>query len=227
MANTFNRVLTIGYGGLASLRNLGIALGLMAGAAWADPVRLVALGDSLTQGYGLPVNEGFLPRLQSWLDAQGADVEIVNAGVSGDTTAGGLARVAWTLQDDVDAMIVALGGNDFLRGLDPAEARANLDGILAAAGAQDISVMLVGLTVSANYGAEYKMQFEGMYPELAEIHDALLFPTFFEGLLAENDTATARASYMQGDGLHPNAAGVDLIVEAMGPSVLELIERVK
>ena len=109
------------------MRNLTLAIGVFSSAAYAEKVTIAALGDSLTAGYGLPVDQGFVPQLQGWLDAEGADVTVLNAGVSGDTTAGGLSRVDWTLTPDVDAMIVALGGNDLLRGLDPSVSRANLD----------------------------------------------------------------------------------------------------
>ncbi len=197
----------------------------LAGAvsAAAEPVRIAALGDSLTQGYGLPMPDGFVPQLQDWLDAQGIDAEIINAGVSGDTTAGGLARVGWTLSDDVDAMIVALGGNDFLRGIDPANSRDNLRGILEAAEEADVEVLLVGLRSSPNYGPEYQAAFDAMYPDLAEEFDAALFPNFFAGLqeAAQDDIA----AFMQPDGLHPNARGVSAIVEEIGPAVAELAEE--
>ena len=120
-------------------------MALCAGAALAEPVTVLALGDSLTAGYGLPPDDGFVPVLEGWLAERGIEAEIVNAGVSGDTTAGGLSRVEWSLTPEVDAMIVALGGNDFLRGLDPALARENLDGILDAAGARGLPVLLVGI----------------------------------------------------------------------------------
>lgn len=198
-----------------------------AGAAQAESLTIAALGDSLTQGYGLPVNDGFVPQLQTWLTAQGADVTVVNAGVSGDTTAGGLSRAAWTLTPDVDAMIVALGGNDFLRGIDPAVSRENLRGILEAAKAAGVEVLLVGLEVSNNYGPDYKAQFDAMYPDLAAEYGAELFPSFFAGLTAGGDTGAARAAYMQADGIHPNADGVTQIVAAMGPAVLDLISAVE
>lgn len=210
---------------MARLRNLGVLLCATASLAHAEPITIAALGDSLTQGYGLPVNEGFVPQLQQWLDAHGAQAQVVNAGVSGDTTAGGLSRVGWTLTPEVDAMIVALGGNDFLRGIDPAASRENLRGILQVASDQGIAVLLVGLKVAANYGPDYQAAFEGMYPALAAEYDAVFFPTFFEGLVANGGTAQARASYMQPDGLHPNAEGVALIVAAMGPAVLDLVAR--
>ncbi|WP_231119205.1 arylesterase [Rhodovulum sp. MB263] len=203
-----------------------LALGLSAGAGPARAeITLAALGDSLTQGYGLPQEEGFVPQLQAWLRAQGADVTVLNAGVSGDTTAGGLSRIGWTLTPEVDGLIVALGGNDLLRGIDPAASRANLDAILTRAEAADVPVLLVGLDAPGNYGPEFKAAFDAMYPELARAHDTLYFPNFLKGLTDLPDRGTAMARYMQDDGIHPSAAGVKLIVEAMGPSVLELVDR--
>lgn len=206
---------------------LGISL-CMAGAgfAQADNITVAALGDSLTQGYGLPAEDGFVPQLQAWLTEQGQDVTLINAGVSGDTTAGGLSRVGWTLTEDVDAMIVALGGNDLLRGIAPETARANLDGILQAAQAQGVQVLLVGVEAPGNYGPEYKQAFDAIYPELAQEYSALLFPAFLEPLLAASpDRASALRDYVQADGLHPNAQGVEVIVAAIGPVVIDLIDR--
>lgn len=192
----------------------------------AEPQTLVAFGDSLTQGYGLPIEEGFVPQLQAWLSEQGAEVTVINAGVSGDTSAGGLSRIGWTLGGgDVDAMIVALGGNDFLRGLDPASSRENLAGILSAAAEADVKVLLVGMAVADNYGPDYRAAFEAMYPELAAEYGVALFPDFFAGLTEAANLADARAAYLQPDGLHPNAEGVELIVGAIGPAVLELLQQ--
>lgn len=199
----------------------------MTGYAQAETVTIAALGDSLTQGYGLLPEDGFVPQLEVWLEAQGADVDLLNAGVSGDTTAGGLSRVGWTLTPEVDAMIVALGGNDLLRGIAPEVSRANLDGILAAADAAGVPVLLVGMQAPLNYGPEYKQAFDAIYPDLADKHGAQLVPSFFEGLLAGADMDSARAAYMQPDGIHPNPEGVDRIVAAMGPAVLDLIARVE
>ncbi|WP_411976054.1 arylesterase [Sulfitobacter faviae] len=203
---------------------------VLGSAAQAEEVVIAALGDSLTQGYGLPAEEGFVPQLQDWLDAEGVEAKILNAGVSGDTTAGGLARVDWTLTPEVDAMIVTLGGNDMLRGLDPAQARGNIDGILAAAEKTDVEVLLVGMSAPGNYGAGYKADFEALYPDLAEAYDTLFYPDFFTGLLAEEtDAGSARSEtvqrYFQSDGIHPNAEGVALIVEDIGPAVAELAAR--
>lgn len=190
----------------------------------AEPVTVVALGDSLTQGYGLSPEAGFVPQLERWLTDNGAEVEMRNAGVSGDTTAGGLARVDWSLDDSVDAMIVALGANDVLRGLDPAVSRANLEGILEAAASRDLPVLLVGVVAPSNYGPDYKAAFDGMYPALAQDFETLYFEDFLFGITSLPDRGAALAQYVQPDGLHPNARGVALIVEAMGPSVLELVE---
>jgi acyl-CoA thioesterase-1 len=196
-----------------------------AGAARAEPVTIAALGDSLTQGYGLVEEQGFVPQLQRWLDAQGAEARLINAGVSGDTTAGGAARVAWTLTPDVDAMIVALGGNDLLRGIDPAVARANLDAILATAQAQGVPVLLIGMRAPGNYGPDYKEAFDAIYPDLAAQYGTLYLDNFFAGF---GDAATDPAQatpLMQGDGIHPNAEGVARIVAEVGPHVLDLIAR--
>ena len=184
--------------------------------AAAETLRLVALGDSLTHGYGLAQEEGFVPQLQRWLAGQGADVEVVNMGVSGDTTTGGRARLDWALADGADAVIVELGGNDLLRGIDPATSRANLDAMLGELARRDVPVLLAGLEAPLNYGPEYKAAFEGMYADLAEAHGAILYRSFLSGV---------RPELMQPDGIHPNAEGVALIVEAIGPSVLALLER--
>ena len=199
-----------------------LALALLAAPAAAqEPVTVVALGDSLTHGYGLPPNEGFVPQLDRWLDAHGApEVEVVNAGVSGDTTAGGLARFDWSVSDGADAMIVALGGNDLLRGIDPAASRANLAAIMEKADAAGLPVLLSGMQAPLNYGPDYKEAFDSMYPDLAEAHGALLDPFFLSGV--EEDR-----SLWQEDGLHPNAEGVAVIVERIGPKVLELVERAR
>ena len=212
---------------MRAVRNLGAAMVLGLGAAQADPVTIAALGDSLTQGYGLVTEDGFVPQLQDWLTAQGVDARVLNAGVSGDTTQGGLSRVGWTLTPDVDAMIVTLGGNDLLRGIDPTVSRANLDGILQAASAADVQVMLVGLSAPGNYGPDYKRDFEAMYLDLAAQYGALYVPSFMAPLSAMAEEPGAFGKYMQADGMHPNAAGVALIVAAIGPVVLELVEQAK
>ncbi len=216
----------MGYGAITTLRKA-----LMAGlftwcgfAATAEQVVIAALGDSLTQGYGLVEESGFVPQLERWLQTQGADVRVINAGVSGDTTAGGAARVDWTLTPDVDGMIVALGGNDLLRGIDPAVSKANLRRILDVARGTNVPVLLIGMQAPGNYGADYKQAFDGMYPDLANEFDVLFAASFFEGLAAEGDPG-AVSQFMQPDGIHPNADGVAKIVESLGPSVLKLVDQ--
>lgn len=220
---------SVSYGVLRAGRNLGLGLilstGALAGAAQAETVTIAALGDSLTQGYGLPMEEGFVPQLEAWLRARGADVKVINAGVSGDTTAGGLSRAAWTLTPNVDAMIVNLGGNDLLRGINPDVSRANLDAILRAAVDAGVEVLLVGLDAPSNYGPAYEAAFDAMYPELAQIYGLDLYANFFAPLEDGTDLAAVRLLYMQSDGIHPSALGVEKIVNGIGPSVLSLIAR--
>lgn len=211
------------YGAVSRSSKLIAAVLLTTTAAQAETVTIAALGDSLTQGYGLAQEDGFVPQLEAWLAAQGAEVEVINAGVSGDTTAGGLSRVAWTLTPDVDAMIVALGGNDYLRGLDPAVSRANLDGILAYGKEAGVDMLLVGLSVGGNYGPDYRQEFESIYADLAAKYDVPLYSDFAAGLRAEAGSQDRMSAFLQSDGLHPNAEGVAVIVAAMGPTVLDLI----
>jgi acyl-CoA thioesterase-1 len=214
--------LALRYGAARSLRNLGLAAALLAaGPAAAEGVRIVALGDSLTHGYGLPPEEAFPVQLETWLRANGApEATVVNAGVSGDTTAGGLARLEWSLSEGADALIVALGGNDMLRGIDPESSRANLDAILTAAGERGLPVLLSGMQGPLNYGADWKRAFDAMYPDLAEKHGALYDPFFLEGVQDDR-------SLWQSDGLHPNAEGVAVIVERIGPLALDLVEAAR
>jgi acyl-CoA thioesterase-1 len=211
------------YGAGAPVRKLAAVLLLVATPAMAqeDTVRIVALGDSLTHGYGLPPQEGFVPQLEAWLHANGAPwADVINAGVSGDTTAGGLARLEWSLSDGADALIVALGGNDLLRGIDPAASRANLEGIMDGAEALGLPVLISGMRAPGNYGPDFKAAFDTMYPDLAAEYDALYDPFFLEGVQDDR-------SLWQSDGIHPNADGVAVIVERIGPKVLELAQRAR
>ena len=185
----------------------------------AEPVTVVALGDSLTAGYGLPPEQGLVPQLQGWLTAAGAEVTVVNAGVSGDTTAGGLSRLDWSLTPETDALMVTLGGNDMLRGLPPEEARANISAILAGAKAKGLPVLLVGMQAPGNYGAEYKAAFDAIYPELAAEFGATLYPFFFQGMTEGDADPALLRPFMQEDGIHPNAEGVARIVADLGPAV--------
>ena len=189
--------------------------------AYADVTEIVALGDSLTAGYGLAEGEGFVPQLQAWLDAQGVAAKVVNAGVSGDTSAGGLSRLDWSLTPETDALIVTLGGNDLLRGLDPAMTRDNLDQILTKAKARGLKVLLVGLPGPANFGPEWKAEFDSIFPELAAKHGTALAPNFLAGLGGPDPAALQ--GLMQADQIHPNADGVKKIVAVLGPQVQALL----
>jgi acyl-CoA thioesterase-1 len=220
----------VAYGAGAAFRKFGAGLlvaVVLPGGALAQ-VTVAALGDSLTQGYGLPQGDGFVPQLQRWLDDNGVDAEVLNAGVSGDTTAGGLARLDWTLTPEVDALIVALGGNDLLRGLPPEAARANIDAILTRAGADGLPVLLIGVTAPGNYGPDYKAAFDAIWQDMAEKHGVLMAPSFLAPIEAARDGAGSDAAMrdlMQADGIHPNAAGVARIVDALGPDVAALVDR--
>jgi acyl-CoA thioesterase I len=182
-------------------------------------VKIVALGDSLTAGLGLPADAVFPVRLERALTQKGVAAEIVNAGVSGDTTADGLSRLDWSVPDDADAVILELGANDALRGLDPAQMRANLDAILRRLAARHVPVLLAGMRAPPNMGADYVRAFDAVYPALAAAHGVIFYPFFLDGVAAERGLS-------QGDGIHPTAAGVDVIVAKILPQVEELIARV-
>jgi len=200
----------------ATLLGAMLALTALAAPALAGP-RIVALGDSLVHGYGLPPEDGFAPELERWLHANGLpEAEVVNAGVSGDTTAGGLARLDWSLGDGADALIVVLGGNDLLRAIPPETTRANLDALIGQARDRGLDVLLGGMTAPLNYGQDYKDAFDAIYPDLAKKHGAALYPEFLSGVAEDR-------SLWQSDGLHPNAAGVDRIVAGIGPVLLDLL----
>jgi acyl-CoA thioesterase-1 len=222
MSNFLNSAVGIVYRLARTLHKAVMITLLCAGVAQAQQ-RVVAFGDSLTAGFGLPVEEGFVPQLQAWLQAQGADVVVVNAGVSGDTTSGGLARVDWVLGEGADLVILELGANDMLRGVAPRVAKANLDAILANITARGIKVLLAGMLAPPNYGADYRAEFDGMYPELAGKYGADLYPFFLAGL-GQADGLVAFYKLLQEDGMHPNADGVKLIVEDIGPLVLQGLE---
>jgi acyl-CoA thioesterase-1 len=186
--------------------------------ASAEPLRIVALGDSLTAGLGLPKADGFAARLETALREKGHDVVVVDAGVSGDTASDGLARLDWSVGDDAAAVIVELGSNDALRGVDPKITRDALDRLLARLTERKVPVLLAGMLAPPNLGADYGAAFNGMYADLAQRHGALLYPFFLDGVAAE-------AGLNQADGMHPNAAGVAVIVARILPAVEELIAR--
>lgn len=200
-----------------------LSLGLVAAgasAAQAKPIRLLAFGDSLTAGYGLPPGQGFAPKLEAALRRQGHDVVVTDGGVSGDTTSGGLARLDWTLGDGADVVILELGANDMLRGVDPGLPDANLDKMLATFKARHIPVLLAGMHTPPSMGREYSDKFDAIFPALARKYDVPLYPFFLNGIIGD------RALHLP-DELHPNAAGVDVIVEKILPAVDDLLKRVE
>jgi acyl-CoA thioesterase-1 len=207
-----------GYGLWRKLVNLGLALGVLAcvGTPAGATTRILAFGDSLTAGFGLGLEESFPVRLQAWLRDHGVEAEVTNAGVSGDTSAGGLARLDWSLAAPADAVLVELGANDALRGVDPKETYKNLDQILTRLDQRHEKVLLLGMESPANWGADYQGAFHAIFPALAEQHHVLLYPFFLEGVALD-------PALNQSDGLHPNARGVDVIVDRVGPYVLRLL----
>lgn len=193
--------------------------GLMTGRpALAKALHLAALGDSLTAGFGLPAADAFPVRLQAALASRGYTVTIANFGVSGDTTAGGLARLGGVLAARPDGIILELGANDMLRGLDPDQAKANLDAIMRRAADAGIPVLLCGMRAAKNFGSEYAAAFDAIYPELAKKYDAVLYPFFLDGVTGHVDRTLP-------DGLHPNAAGVDVVVDRILPVAETFLAR--
>jgi acyl-CoA thioesterase-1 len=180
--------------------------------ALARPLQIVGFGDSLMAGYNLPPGEGFTDRLQKALRDKGHDVVVANAGVSGDTTSGGLARLDWSVPDGTDLVILELGANDMLRGIDPAEVEKNLDAMLARLKKRGIAVLLAGMVAAPNLGHAYGEAFGAIYPKLAEKYGATLYPFFLDGV-------AGNASLELEDGMHPNASGVDKMVERILPTV--------
>jgi acyl-CoA thioesterase-1 len=195
-----------------------VALASPAAMAQARTLHLVALGDSLTAGYGLPPGQGFAEALQKALRAGGHDVEVANAGVSGDTAADGLARYDWAAPAGTDAMIVELGANDMLRGLDPAAAKASLAAILTRARAAHIATLLAGMRAAPNLGPDYQARFDAIYPGLAREFGVALYPFFLEGVAGD-------PKFNQKDGLHPTKEGVERIVANILPAVEALLAR--
>jgi acyl-CoA thioesterase-1 len=183
------------------------------------PVRIVVLGDSLSAGYGLPGSAAFPARLEQALRAKGLKVSVTNAGVSGDTASDGLARLDWSVPEGTDAVILELGANDALRGIDPAVTRRALTAILARLRQRNIAVLLCGMLAPPNLGADYGRKFDAIYPALASAEGVPLYPFFLDGVAAV-------AKLNQADGMHPTAAGVDMIVARITPQVEALIARV-
>ena len=191
---------------------------LSAPLAQGQPLRLVALGDSLTAGYGLPQEAAFPAVLERVLKAKGYRVEIANAGVSGDTSSGGLDRLDWSVPDGTDGVIVELGANDMLRGLDPSLTRKSIGAIVERLKARNIPVMLAGMYASRNLGPDYVQKFDSLYPDIAKRHGLVLYPFFLDGVAGER-------SLNLPDGLHPTARGVEIIVQRILPTVESFIGR--
>jgi acyl-CoA thioesterase-1 len=188
--------------------------------AAARTLRLVALGDSLTAGYGLPPGKAFPDRLEAALRAKGWDVKVINAGVSGDTAADGLARYDWSVPQDADALIVELGANDMLRGQSPAATKAALATILDKARAAHLPTLITGMRAAPNLGPDYSGEFEAIYTALVKTYGVQLYPFFLDGVAGD-------PNLNQADGLHPNAQGVEIIVQKILPSVEALLKQVK
>ncbi|MEP2942441.1 MAG: arylesterase [Hyphomicrobiales bacterium] len=189
-------------------------------SAMAEPIKIVAFGDSLMAGFGLSPQDGFTVKLQTLLQERGHEVLIVNAGVSGDTTSSGRSRLDWSVRPDTDAVILELGANDMLRGIKVDAVRGNLDAIVKALQARDIPVLIAGMQAAPNLGKEYVKAFNAIYRDLAAQYDMLLYPFFLDGVAGS-------AGLNQADGIHPTAAGVDVIVDRILPKVEELIAAVK
>ena len=185
---------------------------------FAKPVTLLALGDSLTSGLGLEASEAFPAKLEAALKSRYPDLKIINGGVSGDTAADGLARLDWVLTDEVGGLIVELGANDALRGLNVSQTETALNGIMVKAQLRKLPVLILGMKAPPNMGPEYVAKFDGLYPQLAEKYQALLYPFYLDGV-------AANGGLNQSDGIHPNGRGVDVIVSKVMPSVEELIGK--
>ncbi len=215
------------YGARRIFRNITLALAsvtlatALSVAAKAEPV-IVALGDSLTAGYGLPEGDGLVPQLNAWLAAQGSTATVINAGVSGDTSAGGLSRLDWSLTPETDALIVTLGGNDLLRGLPPQETARNIDAIVKSATDRGLKVLIVPMEAPGNFGPDYKAAFDALYTDIAASYGASITAPFFRLIDAQATDPGQIAQWMQADGIHPNQDGVARVVENLGPALLEL-----
>ncbi len=207
-------------GQFAFLALLGFAMAAPRAAQADAPLKIVAFGDSLTAGYGLPAKDAFPAKLERALKARGVKIEIENAGVSGDTSSGGLSRLDWSIPDGTDGVILELGANDMLRGIDPAVTRKSLDAILAKLKERNIAVLLCGMRAAPNMGVNYADAFDTLYEELAKKYDTVFYPFFLDGVAAQSKLALR-------DGVHPNAAGVDAIVAGILPKAEELIARLR
>lgn len=202
---------------------LGMVL-VMAGTAFPQamastvkPIKMVVLGDSLSAGFGLVASAAFPQRLQKTLKSNGIAVDMINAGVSGDTSSGGRDRLDWSVSEGTEAVILELGANDALRGIDPAVTRSALSDILTRLKARGIAVLLCGMVAPLNYGSDYSARFNAIYPDLAKSFGVPLYPFFLEGVAAD-------AKLNQADGIHPTAEGIDIIVKNILPAVKALLD---
>ncbi|MGZ2459023.1 arylesterase [Rhizobium sp. IY2] len=205
---------------VAALQFTVIAVSLIfAAAANARTINLVGFGDSLMAGYQLPAGDGFPEKLQAALKAKGLDITVANAGVSGDTTAAGLARIDWSVPDGTDGVILELGANDALRGIPPEESEKNLDQMITRLKERGIAVLLAGMMAPPNMGADYAARFNPIYQKLSEKHGLPLYAFFLDGVALE-------AGLKLEDGMHPNAKGIDVMVEKMEPAVTNFVETI-
>ncbi len=191
----------------------------------SDSLTILILGDSLVQGFGLAQNDGLVNQLESALLDKGINVGLINGGVSGDTTAGGLARLEWSLTDDIDGVVVSLGANDMLRGLPPKNAKKNLSMIVQKLTNRNLPILLVGIKSIRNFGMEYKIEFDRIYEDLGNEFDLILYQDLLSPILEQEDDQLEK--YFQEDKLHPNADGVSIIVDGIMPSFIELIGLTK
>jgi len=205
---------------ILALACFGIVAAILPVAAAEPAVRIVLLGDSIAAGFGLAAPDALSAKLERALKAKGLAVTIANAGVSGDTVAGGLARLDWSVGEGTDAVILELGANDALRGADPQAVRAALEAIITRLKERRIAVLLAGMLAPRNLGSDYVKAFDAIYAELAAAHDLIFYPFILEGVAGDR-------VLNQTDGIHPTAAGVDVIVQGMLPKVEELVARVK
>ena len=196
-----------------------LAAGLLfvsAAIASAEPYRIVGFGDSLMAGFGLNAGEGFTEKLQAVLKAEGRDVDVINAGVSGDTSSGGLSRLDWSVPDGTQLVILELGANDMLRAITPDITEKNLDAMLAKLTGRKIPVLLAGMRAAPNLGADYQARFDAIYPRLAKKYGVTLYPFFLDGVAAD-------PTLLQEDGMHPNAKGIGVMVERILPTLEGMI----
>ena len=207
---------------LMGLCLLIVSITCMSGTAQAQDgqheITLVSLGDSLTAGYGLAPKDGFTPKLEAYLRAKGLAVRVINGGVSGDTSSGGLARFDWVVPDAADAIIIELGANDALRGINPDVTHANLTQIIEKSRARGLAILLAGMLAPPNLGSAYGKRFAAIYPDLARKYDVALYPFFLDGVAAQKSLNLA-------DGIHPNAAGIDVIISRIGPYAERLVSN--